>query len=279
MERIAGDPDRRNAIDRELRPFSLLTTTLVIREFLRTVIRDIDFIFQGVHEVGADTEGRFHFDRLHNWLGDPSIANFSTRSFQRINRITAEIQRKLPVNPAFDDVTFFLKDLALTWLEDLLRARRSKSLSVPLQVLSGLESHDGELSEWISLNLPFPSFPPFPSAAHVFLEQRTVQVKEVYDAVSIEAESRVDKHLKKSLERYWTEGEFSFKRLDQKQDWHLGDLLIALEAPSAAMIYTKDHHFDLLCRVLGLSRFAGTAAIQRKRGFQPGAANTPISNA
>jgi len=37
--------------------------------------------------------------------------------------------------------------------------------------------------------------------------------------------------------------------------WALGDVIIALEAPDDALIYTTDNHFDVLCAALGKRRF------------------------
>jgi hypothetical protein len=37
--------------------------------------------------------------------------------------------------------------------------------------------------------------------------------------------------------------------------WALGDVIIALEAPDDALIYTTDNHFDVICAALGKRRF------------------------
>ena len=46
-----------------------------------------------------------------------------------------------------------------------------------------------------------------------------------------------------------------FALLRQCNCWHLGNLIIALEAPDDAKIYTTDGHFDLICSVLGKRLF------------------------
>lgn len=43
--------------------------------------------------------------------------------------------------------------------------------------------------------------------------------------------------------------------LGQRNCWHLGDIIIALEAPDDAKIYTMDGHFSLICSVLGKRLF------------------------
>ena len=43
--------------------------------------------------------------------------------------------------------------------------------------------------------------------------------------------------------------------LGQRSCWHLGDVIIALEMPDDAIIYTTDGHFDLICSALGKQVF------------------------
>jgi hypothetical protein len=44
------------------------------------------------------------------------------------------------------------------------------------------------------------------------------------------------------------------KAKGERTCWALGDIIIALEAPAKAKIYTVDHHFDVICEVLGKQR-------------------------
>ena len=47
------------------------------------------------------------------------------------------------------------------------------------------------------------------------------------------------------------------KALGERTCWSLGDVIIALEAPDDAHIYTTDRHFDLICSVLGSTTSIG----------------------
>lgn len=50
------------------------------------------------------------------------------------------------------------------------------------------------------------------------------------------------------------------KALGQRTCWYLGDVIIALEAPEDAKIYTTDGHFDLICSVLDKQLFLESEA-------------------
>ncbi len=45
------------------------------------------------------------------------------------------------------------------------------------------------------------------------------------------------------------------KAKGERACWALGDVIIALEVPDDALIYTTDNHFDVICEVLGKKRF------------------------
>ena len=271
MERVAGDLARRNEIDNELVDLDLCTTTFVIREFLRTIVCDLEYIHAGVLAVGPEPGGAFSFQKLHEWLAEPSQANFSRRAFQRLNRVVAAIHREFPrgVGADHDIVLEFLQELAEIWLRDLVRMGLRR-----LRILTELDAHAGELAQWIETNRPFPSSPPFPSQASTVLAGRADDVDRVLAALEVEKSALVDRNLRKALRQYRS-GKvtaFDFSRLKQRQsgDWRLGDLLIALEAPEGSQIYTCDHHFDLLCRVLGTTRFTGVASRRKRTRFRPG---------
>lgn len=45
------------------------------------------------------------------------------------------------------------------------------------------------------------------------------------------------------------------KALGERVCWAIGDVIIALEAPKDALIYTADRHFEVICRAIGKQLF------------------------
>jgi hypothetical protein len=258
LHRIADEGKIRDLIENELASTEVLTTSFAFREFLRGPINDIRFIHSFVKTMPPDVDGLVALSALERFLAR-GPGNFSRRAARRERLITAVLREELVGNLTDRDFLLtLLERLAETWICNFFRTLGVEKPQA-INCLRGLDETTTELDE-MRESRPFPSMPPFPRRASEFLEHNHKQVKIVERAFVEPCKQGIrDKPLVSLLKRLKTpNGEFDFlKRLSPKTkgNWHLGDLLITLECPDYAFIFTTDRHYTLHTRCLGKKLF------------------------
>ncbi len=233
-----------------------LTTSFVFREFLRTIIWDLGYVRSQVSnpEIGskpaktlrrlmrllARGEGRYH----------PRAAG---RQYYIVMAILGEFPRR---TVSREELLTFLEMTSEQWIEDFFETPEDRIQGD--RYLRALDDSPDEMEQWVQNHRPIPDPPPFPSRAASFLDQRKPEVHEAEAAMR--TARRKDKRLLAILDRLKSGSEYDFLgklKVTTRGNWALGDLLITLETPPDASIYTIDRHFHVLCRALRRRLYKG----------------------
>lgn len=81
-----------------------------------------------------------------------------------------------------------------------------------------------------------------------FFSAHQEQLTAIQQAMEAASGERVDKRTLSALRRVNTD---LTKSLGEQTCWALGDVIIALEAPQDALLYTADGHFEVICQAIG----------------------------
>ncbi len=259
--RIVYGPDETEHFARELvDKTEVYTTSLVFREFVRTIIGDVEYLHLQTSEcLKPDADGRIGLGRLCLFLG--AARNYSSRSVKRLHLVIGKLldgfsATKVPRSK----ILVRLERTANRWMRDFFRYLDSSGEHRQLTCLTALD--DTGYLEQMRRARPFPPRPVFPSKAASFLDERREQVERAEAAMGKAtcAEGR-DKKLLNFLDRLkGKDGGFDFLgRLPMYKEhcWRLGDLLIVLESPEGAAIYSTDRAFAVLTRALDKRLYRG----------------------
>ncbi len=263
--RIAYDPEESRKVHAELAGKEVLTTSFVFREFLNTLIADLEYVHMQAAEVLHPAEdGRVGLDRLARFLATGK-GNYSLRSIRRLHLVIGSLlesfaETRVPKSK----ILVRLERTASRWIRDFFRHPGNNGGMRSITCLTHLDDGPDEL-ETLRQGRPFPQKPAFPRETGQFLESAETQVVRVEEEMRrvTKARGRDDKLLKVLGWLKGSDGNFEFtKRLRTQKAWNwaLGDLLIALETPNGVAIYSTDRAFKVYSRALGKPRYLGYRA-------------------
>jgi hypothetical protein len=261
IRRIAYGTEEARRFNEELADKAdVYTTSLVFREFQRTIIADIEFLYTQTKEgLRADSDGRLALSQLSQFLG--TTERYSSRSVQRLHLIVAVIlesftHTKVPKKRILDR----LERVANRWIIDFFSYSDKAGKECDIVCLTALDA-PGDLKRLRQAG-PFLPAPSFPARAASFLEERRGQVELVEAEMrkATQAQGRDDKLLKFLGRLKGKDGEFDFLgRLPRYKNWcwRLGDLLIALEIPEGVVVYSTDRAFTIIASAVGRRLYRG----------------------
>lgn len=257
LGRIAKGADESRRFNDELTgKADVYTTSFVFREFLRTIIADIEYLYVQTREtLRSDDDGRLRLSRLSQFLGIAE-SNYSQRSIQRLHLVVGMLLEGFAhTNVPKSKILTRLERMASRWIRDFFRYSDETGEEREVVCLTALDDGPGDL-ESLRTARPFPPAPAFPKNAAPFLQERRDQVELVEDemAKATQAQGRDDKLLKFLGRLKGEDGRLNFLgRLPRYKSWcwRLGDLLITLESPGDTAIYSTDRAFKILTRAVG----------------------------
>ncbi|MBI1923263.1 hypothetical protein HYR99_03330 [Candidatus Poribacteria bacterium] len=264
LYRAVGDPETKQRINDELSDKDNYSHSYVLREFLRTIIKDVAYVYMAVQTVGTAGDGRVALENLDRFLAS-GRGNFSGMAARRERYVTAAILEHFnETRISSKELLRFLEMTAQQWIKDFFEAPLSDGGTYRIEeerFLTGLDEQPDELERWIFNHRPIPPPPPFPAGAAQFLHKHRHLVRRVEEFVQAASMREQDQNLLKILERLKDkDGRYDFLgklKPNTRGNWALGDLLIALETPSDVHIYTTDQHYNVLCQALGKRRYQG----------------------
>lgn len=263
LGRIAKGAEESRRFNEELTgKTDVYTTSFVFREFLRTIIADIEYVHVQTREtLRSDDDGRLRLSRLSQFLGIAE-GNYSPRSIQRLHLVVGMLlegfaQTKVPKSK----ILTRLERTASRWIRDFFRFSGEAGEERDVVCLTTLDDDPGDL-ESMRRARPFPPAPTFPKNAAPFLEERREQVERVEDEMkkATQAQGRDDKLLKFLGRLRGDDGRLDFLgKLPRYKSWcwRLGDLLITLETPEHAAVYSTDRAFTILTSAVGRQCYRG----------------------
>ena len=250
--RVAGGPTNRRQVSEAIYRDELLTTSFVLREFIRTIIKDVTYVHSVVNRLDASLDGRLALANLDLFLAS-GLGNFSVRFGRRERYVTAAILagfRSTSVSKV--RLLTRLERMGEQWVRDFFEMDSPLGGTIKVSCLCSLDDDHLQLTA-LTQGTPFPDQPVFPSRASSFLEEHRDEVAGVATAMAQAPSRRKDKLLLGILAKLRDDGGvYQFSRLTPKTrgNWHLGDLLIALESPSDCTVLSLDRHFEVLCPAL-----------------------------
>ncbi len=261
--RIACGPEESDQFHRELLDKSeVYSTSFVFREFLNTIIADLEFVHQlAATNLQPEEDGRVGLGQLARFLATGK-GNYSTRSVRRLHLVIGMLLESFDrTSVPKSKLLVRLERTASRFIREFLRYPGEDGKPQRIVCLTGLDDKPDEFEE-MRKGRPFPPPPSFPKAAAQFLERRKSQVARVEEEMkgSTKAKGRDDKLLKVLGWLKAKDGNFDFSSKLEKPkrwNWALGDLLIALETPKGVAIYSTDRAFTILCRALEKSYYRG----------------------
>lgn len=261
--RIAYGPKEAGRIHRELvGAREVLTTSFVFREFLNTIIADIEFVHaQASSFLQPGEDGYVGMDQLARFLATGQ-GNYSSRSIQRLHLVIGKLLESFArTRVPKGKLLVRLERTASRWIRDFFRYLDENGSEQTITCLTGLDDETDSVSQLINGRV-FPPRPSFPQATARFLEGAKSQVQrvEVEMRASTKARGRDDKLLKALGWLKDEAGRFDFANKLQTYklwNWALGDLLIALETPEGVAIYSTDRAFRILSLALEKPRHSG----------------------
>jgi uncharacterized protein (DUF1778 family) len=257
--RIAGGPSNRKLVSRAAAAAELLTTSFVLREFIRTIVKDIVYVHSMALKAPLEHDGRMALAALDLLLAS-GRGNFSVRSARRERYVTAAILAEFRTTVVSRQrLLVRLERTAQQWLRDFFEVDIASGGTARVHCLCTLDEATEPTLRLLE-GRPFPAMPNFPAGASSFLQEHRFEVHKVEDAMEQAPSKWRDLRLLKLLDRLKDEhAEYDFMLLTPttQGNWHLGDLLIVLEAPRTAAIFSLDRHFAVLCPALRRTQYDG----------------------
>ncbi len=241
---------------------AVYSTSFVFREFLNTIIADLEFVHRlATSSLQPGDDGLVGLDQLARFLGTGK-GNYSTRSVRRLHLVMGMLLESFDrTRVSKSKLLVRLERTASRFVRDFFKCPGQDGEERDLICLTGIDDQPGELGR-MRQGRPFPPQPVFPKAAAQFLEQNKKKVVRVEESMlmTTKAKGRDDKLLRVLGWLKVRDGGFDFlDKLNKYKlwNWALGDLLIALESPQEVAIYSTDRAFSVLSHALDKPRYPG----------------------
>ncbi len=259
--RLAHSLEYKNNINGELVGKICYTTSFVLREILRTIIKDLAYVREIAQKIQGDPT--LVLADLCEFLS-LGYGRYSTSAARREFLVVSAILKEFRGGELTKEkLVVFLEMTSEQWLREFFEVPAtvgSRRRIEGEEFLTSLDDRPDEMLNWIRQG-PIPPPPPFPVGAASFLQYRGRDIAKVELAMGTAKAIEQDKRLLKILGRMKVNGrEYDFigrLKATTRGNWALGDVLIALETPSDVAIYTTDKHFTVICRALVRERYHG----------------------
>jgi hypothetical protein len=248
-ERALAGLLRRRELAVQLQGTRLWTSSYVWMEFRRTVLQTTAYLQQVVREMTEAGASEIAFGELSRRLTQDPRLRFRPRARERAWEVYAGLvdafaETYVPAGQLMDALGQMLEwrfprrffagiDHYLTTTDcDLARPE----VLVGDQIHTRLSCHARRAH----------------CALVSHLERHRKELQALAEAMRGAAEEDYDPATQRALQNILEDPR---RALGERTCWPLGDIIIALEIPPQVALFTTDHHFDLLCRVLGKARF------------------------
>ena len=249
IERLFGDATRQAQIERNLKDAVFSTSSYVYMEFRRTMLQAMSYVLSVVLKMRQEGQKNIDLVSLLRCLSAGTAIRFSLRIFQRVMLVYGYL---------LDHFSTFIVPAAM--LIDYLEYNRDSI--IPARFFESIDEYINQTN----CDLVHPSQPigdylhrrlscnarRARCALVSFLQKHQAELQTLEQAFAAAPPDQVNPRTLAALKKINADIN---KALGQRNCWHLGDVIMALEAPDDAKIYTTDRHFDLICSVLGKQLF------------------------
>lgn len=248
IQKLVYDKNRRTEIEGNIEGQKFITCQYVLMEFRRNILQGMNYLrsilremtLQGKEEIQLDellvhlsfARGLFHSTRAVQSLFlalstvIPMVEGHTLSTLQFSYQVARQIQRlQLEATRSFSDIVDSVHcDLVRESapLGDFIHSRLScNAQTAQCKLIDFLAGYSREL----------------------------IQIQQAMEAAE---KKKVDTRTLAALRRVNTDVR---KALGERVCWALGDVIITLEAPKDALIYTVDRHFEVICEAIGKRLF------------------------
>jgi hypothetical protein len=249
IERILGRRARQEKIQAALAGAKVSTSSYVWMEFRRTALQAMVYLLTIIRQMQQEGETEILFSELMKRVATGTAISYSRRILQRVLLAYGYILETFPRSPVraitlidylefnierviparfFQGIDEFITDIDCDLVRpnvpvgDYFQGRFScNAVIAQCSLVDFLERHKGELL----------------ALEHALAQANLGQI----NPSALRALRRVNKDVTKAK--------------GERTCWALGDVIIALEAPKDALIYTTDRHFEVICKAIGKQLF------------------------
>ena len=251
IERLFSDAERQAKISKNLKDAVFSTSSYVYMEFRRTMLQAISYVLSVARQMLKEGQKNIDLVSLLRRLSAGTAISFSLRNFQRVMLIYSYL---------LDHFSTFIVPAAI--LIDYLEYNRD--ITIPERFFESIDEYINHTNcDLVSPGAPVGDYLHSRLSCNArkakcalvsFLQQHQAELHQLELALAAAAPEKVNPRTLAALKKINVD---ILKALGQRTCWHLGDVIIALEAPDDAFLYTTDGHFDLICSVLGKQLFGG----------------------
>jgi hypothetical protein len=251
IERLFSDAERQAKISKNLKDAVFSTSSYVYMEFRRTMLQAISYVLSVARQMLKEGQKNIDLVSLLRRLSAGTAISFSLRNFQRVMLIYSYL---------LDHFSTFIVPAAI--LIDYLEYNRD--ITIPERFFESIDEYINHTNcDLVRHSVPVGDYLHRRLSCNArsancalvsFLQQHQAELHQLELALAAAAPEKVNPRTLAALKKINVD---ILKALGQRTCWHLGDVIIALEAPDDAKIYTTDGHFDLICSVLGKQLFGG----------------------
>lgn len=249
IERIMGLKARKEHIRAILEGAEVSTSSYVLMEFRRTVLQAMAYLLTIIQRMQQEGEIKIAFSELMKRVAAGTAIGYSRRIFQRVLLAYGYILETFPHSPVYATTlidylefniehaipTLFFHDIDkfVTNIDcDLVRHNAPVGNYFQSRLSCNAVTAQCSLVDFLAGH----------QAALLALEHTLIQAEsDQINPKTLSALQRVNLDVTKAK--------------GERTCWALGDVIIALEVPDNALIYTTDNHFDVICTALGKRRF------------------------
>ena len=249
IERIFASIKRREQIRDVLADATVFTSSYVFMEFRRAVLQAVAHVLTLVRQMQRDGANVIDLSELMRIVAMGRSIRFSVRTIQRVILVLSYILSAFPTPFVESDTLIDYLELQLNWrLKELFFEGVSEYITHTDCALVRPEVPVGDyVQSRLSCNAKTAT-----CALVSFLSQHQEKLRALEGALAAAPPNEINPRTLTALKRINAN---VTKALGERTCWSLGDIIIALETPDDAHIYTTDRHFDLICSVLGKQRF------------------------
>jgi len=249
IQRFAYGQRRRNEIEASLMSKSTCTSDYVLMEFRRSFLQAQNYLRSLFLKMVQQGKTEIRLNELFVILSQARSIFHSTRAVQSILLALSSIFRddmdRLSLNPAE-----MARELALQIDRFETEARKSVD-EVINHIHCDLTQETVQIGDYIhsrlSCNARRAKCQLVP-----FLSAHREQLLTIQQAMESAPREKVDQRTLSALRRVNTD---VTKALGERACWALGDVIITLEVPEYAFIYTADGHFEVISKAIGKQLF------------------------
>lgn len=249
IERIWASLKRREQIRDILEGATVFTSSYVFMEFKRAVLQAVAHVLTLVRQMQRDGEDVIDLSELTRKVALGRGIRFSVRTIQRVILVLSHILETFPTPSVESDVLIDYLELQLAWrLKGLFFESVSEYIT---HTDCDLVCPDFPVGDYVQSRLSC-NAKTATCALVSFLSRYQEELRALEGVLAVASPNEINQRTLTALKRINAN---MAKALGEQTCWSLGDVIIALEVPEDAHIYTTDRHFDLICSVLGKKRF------------------------